>query len=73
MSYTKIDKYKNETTYRFGKWLVKVERKAEKTYACGMSKTTTWNVWSAINMETFAACDNKNGVGGIKEAIIKLA
>lgn len=65
----KVDK----NTYRIGKWLVAIEKHFSRSYACGMTKTTTWNTWNAINTETFAVADNKSGNGGIKEASIKLS
>jgi len=65
----KVDK----NTYRIGKWLVAIEKHSSRSYACGMTKTTTWNTWRAINTETFAVADNKSGNGGIKQAAIKLS
>jgi hypothetical protein len=65
----KIDK----NTYRIGQWLVAIEKHSSRSYACGTTKTTTWTTWSAINTETFAVADNKQGNGGIKEASAKLS
>jgi len=68
----KIGSHKSETTYRIGKWLVTVERKTSKSYACGSSKTQSWTQWSAINMENLIVSENKSGMGGIKQAVEKL-
>jgi hypothetical protein len=68
----KIGSHKSETTYRIGKWLVTVERKTSKSYACGSSKTQSWSQWSAINMENLVVSENKSGMGGIKQATEKL-
>jgi hypothetical protein len=65
----KVDK----NTYRIGKWLVAIDKSSATKWACGVSKTTTWSTWSAINTETFAVSDNKQGNGGIKEAAAKLS
>jgi len=63
----KINAYKNETVYRFGDWLITVERKTAASYACGLSRRQTWSEWYAINTRTRGA--PRSGSGGVRNAV----
>jgi hypothetical protein len=62
---TLVSKNKNETTYRYGRWLITTTKKSESTFAGGLRKTTNWTVWNAIDMVTNDPKDMREGTGGI--------
>ncbi len=68
----KIGSSKSTSTYRLGKWLIAVERKTSRSYACGLCKTQSWSQWGASNMENLSVSENLSGMGGIKDAVAKL-
>jgi hypothetical protein len=65
---TLVSKNKNETTYRYGRWLITTTKKSESTFAGGLRKTTNWTVWNAIDMVTNDPNDMREGTGGIVAA-----
>jgi len=75
-----INKYKLQAltrnfciTFETCYYTITIEKRSESEYACGTRKTVTWTTWRAVNKETFAVADNKQGNGGIKDAVSKLA